>query len=376
MPGVVELSAVDLEGPRSGGTIMLQDALARHLPRLRYLSVIAAAGSLGQAAKRLKMSASALSEAVRVLEVTVGVPIIVRSCRGVRLTDVGMQLKAFAAEMDGALAALEKQLGGQTGKGAARRVKLWTKEPFAAAFWPHYVKAVRQMEAASAAAADGAQPMALELKISRSNRDIETALKQDEEAVALVAEPDYSSEIELYEVVRDQWALHGVAGGAPERGKKVRAFWFRRAVAGPNLNLGDWFDEHRLAGEDLELVDVDSLPVAAELALAGEGLALLPSEYVRLSGALRALQRVATPQGLVPTLPDLRLCLAVPLAATGSGALARLLLRAFRGVHGVHASKERPEFATRSVEKAAVSRAREPGSRSGATGVPVILATC
>jgi DNA-binding transcriptional LysR family regulator len=349
---------------------MMQDALARQLPRLRYLAVIDQAGSLGQAAKRLKMSPSALSEAVRLVEGAVGAPVLVRGCRGVRLTEVGVKLKAFAEEMDGALQALERELDGRVL--GPRRVKLWTKEPFAAAFWPHYLKAVRELPAGAGAAKQPA--MSLELKISRSNREIEAALRLDDEAVALVAEPDYSSEIELYEVFRDAWALHGIPGEPAPRGRgpkaPLKAFWFRAAVSGPSRSLGDWLSDTKQDTAGLELVDVDSLAVAAELALAGEGLALLPTEYVRLSGALRGLSRYVPEEGeaQVPQFPDLRLFLAAPAIAGDSGAVARTLLRIIRGIH---------EGAVQPTATANGATSVRAGASSRASGrEPVLISTC
>ena len=57
--------------------------------QLRYFVAVAERGSVSQAALDLHLSQSALSEALRKLEVELGVELLARSSRGVTLTPAG-----------------------------------------------------------------------------------------------------------------------------------------------------------------------------------------------------------------------------------------------------------------------------------------------
>jgi len=87
--------------------------------QLRYFLAAAERGSVSQAAVDLHLSQSALSEAVRKLEVELGVELLARSSRGVALTPAGAVLvgeaRAAIERFDAALAAVREAAAGQTG---------------------------------------------------------------------------------------------------------------------------------------------------------------------------------------------------------------------------------------------------------------------
>ena len=88
--------------------------------QLRYFVAVAERGSVSQAALDLHLSQSALSEAVRKLEVELGVQLLMRSSRGVSVTPAGDVLVGEAREaiarFDAALAAVREAADGQTGR--------------------------------------------------------------------------------------------------------------------------------------------------------------------------------------------------------------------------------------------------------------------
>jgi DNA-binding transcriptional LysR family regulator len=83
--------------------------------QLRYFLAVAERGSVSQAAVDLHLSQSALSEALRKLEVELGVELVSRSSRGATVTPAGA---ALAAEAPAAIAAFEGAL--DAARGAAR----------------------------------------------------------------------------------------------------------------------------------------------------------------------------------------------------------------------------------------------------------------
>jgi molybdate transport repressor ModE-like protein len=88
--------------------------------QLRYFAAVAQRGSVSQAALDLNLSQSALSEALRKLEVELGVQLLERSSRGVAPTPAGDALLTEATEaiarFDAALDAARRAARGQTGR--------------------------------------------------------------------------------------------------------------------------------------------------------------------------------------------------------------------------------------------------------------------
>src|SRR3954447_6829661 len=88
--------------------------------QLRYFAAVAAAGSVSQAALDLHLSQSALSEALRRLEVELGVELLERSSRGVVATPAGVALlpeaRAAVERFEAALEAARGAARGQTGR--------------------------------------------------------------------------------------------------------------------------------------------------------------------------------------------------------------------------------------------------------------------
>jgi DNA-binding transcriptional LysR family regulator len=88
--------------------------------QLRYFVAVAERGSVSQAALDLNLSQSALSEALRKLEVELGVALLARSSRGVSVTPAGAVLvgeaQAAIARFDAALDAVRDAAAGQRGR--------------------------------------------------------------------------------------------------------------------------------------------------------------------------------------------------------------------------------------------------------------------
>ncbi|KVQ10857.1 LysR substrate-binding domain-containing protein [Burkholderia ubonensis] len=91
--------------------------------QLKAFVTVADEGSIRAAARRLNVSPAALTKAVKELEHALGVPLVVRTARGVQLTGFGQQLQVRArlivAEMQRARDDIEQAQGATTGSVAA-----------------------------------------------------------------------------------------------------------------------------------------------------------------------------------------------------------------------------------------------------------------
>ena len=90
-----------------------------HLRAVQAFGAVARAGSVVGAARELAVSASALSHLTRQLERRLGVPLLARAGRGIKLTPEGEQL---AAAVVPALAAIAEALSGFTRRGTELRI--------------------------------------------------------------------------------------------------------------------------------------------------------------------------------------------------------------------------------------------------------------
>ncbi len=114
----------DGAGPRAAGG---GRGPAPELRHLRYFAAVAEAGAFSDAARRLGVAQQVLSRQVADLERALGVALLARHARGVRLTPAGAEFLAAARE---ALAAVERAVDGarQRAAAAAGRVRVAAPE--------------------------------------------------------------------------------------------------------------------------------------------------------------------------------------------------------------------------------------------------------
>ncbi|HRI13525.1 MAG TPA: LysR substrate-binding domain-containing protein [Verrucomicrobiota bacterium] len=90
------------------------------LRHLRYFVAVAATGNVSQAAKKFRVAQPALSRQIRDLEAELGAPLLERTARGVRLTDLGRhfatEAQAVLARADAALQSARAIAKGESGE--------------------------------------------------------------------------------------------------------------------------------------------------------------------------------------------------------------------------------------------------------------------
>jgi DNA-binding transcriptional LysR family regulator len=100
------------EGPKRARTVKLRFTVRSHtlpLTTLRVFLSVARRSSFSRAAEELGISVSAVSQAVRQLEASVGTPLVVRTTRSVSLSDAGRRLlEGTGPALEQVAAALEQ----------------------------------------------------------------------------------------------------------------------------------------------------------------------------------------------------------------------------------------------------------------------------
>ena len=106
-----------------------------NVDRLLLLLLVFRTGSLSAAADELALSTSAVSQQISKLEREVGLPLVVRHRKGMRLTDAGVKLSSYAATIDNALTAARNEMSAfaQLDRG---EVRIATFPTFAASVMP------------------------------------------------------------------------------------------------------------------------------------------------------------------------------------------------------------------------------------------------
>jgi DNA-binding transcriptional LysR family regulator len=110
--------------------------------QLRMLALVAAHGSLAGAAAELDLTPAAVTGQVARAERQWGVPLVVRSSRGARLTDAGESLAAHGREIDAVCELAESAMSGTLTR-TSRRLRIGTFMSAALRVLPEAVTALR-----------------------------------------------------------------------------------------------------------------------------------------------------------------------------------------------------------------------------------------
>jgi LysR family transcriptional regulator, hca operon transcriptional activator len=242
------------------------------LRHLRYFIAVAEEGSLTVAAeKRLHTSQPSLSRQIRDLEYEVGVQLLMRSARGVELTDAG---RAFLDHARLALAQVD------AAREAARRAARPTKPVFAVGFLSGQ-EVVWLAEATRALAGD---LQSIEMTVSSEHSpDLAEGLSMGRLDIAFMrAEPGQPA-LEYVTVAREPFVVVMPSDHRLTAHKKVdvrelagELFIGGSEVAGPMRRA----IEQYLADNDLDIEPahrVHNLTMALSLIASTRGVALLPS---------------------------------------------------------------------------------------------------
>jgi DNA-binding transcriptional LysR family regulator len=119
--------------------------MALNLHLLRLFAVVAEQGSFSRAARAIHISQPAVTKGIRELEKQVGVPLLERGARGVRLTEAGSGLQEHARAIFATASAAEDELsahrglgGGTLRIGASLTIANYYLPPLVASFHARY----------------------------------------------------------------------------------------------------------------------------------------------------------------------------------------------------------------------------------------------
>lgn len=276
---------------------------ARHL---RVLRAVAATGSFSAAGRELGCTQPAVSQQMKALEASVGTPLLVRTSRGMRLTQAGEALVRHAGTILAGLTAAEEEVAAIAGLRAGR-VRLISFPSGSSTLVPPALAALRAAHPGTRVSLEEAEPP----------RSVELLREGDCDVALAFRYEDASSAEEWDDLVVRPLLTDRLVGLVPEGHRLARA----KAVA-----IGELADEPWIAGCPRcrgQLVRVcesagftpridfatDDYPAVVGLVGAGLGVAVLPQlaiESVRPRGVRTvALEPAVRREVVALTLPDL-----------------------------------------------------------------------
>lgn len=266
---------------------------------LDWLEVLARAGNMSRAAERLGVSQPAISHWLHRLETRLRNPVCRRSRRGTELTHYGEKLRAHAAELrrgweefEQAIESDEKELRARFRFGIHASVAVFALPPL--------LKKLREL----------APAVRLTLQHGPSRHVSEDLISKRLDA-GIVVNPVPHADLVIRELYRDRVRPFALPGKRP----------LPLLILHPGLAQTQELRK-KLSGMPDRVLETDSLEVAAHLALAGEGVALLPERVA--SAVARSRLR---PLGEAAVVDRHCLVYRPTLRETAAG---RILIRAVR----------------------------------------------
>jgi len=253
-------------------------ALEKNLEKLRGLFEVGETGSIHQAARRLGVSQPTLSRSLKNLEEALGVTLLSRGTRGIKLTAAGETLHGFATRLLRESSDIERKL--RVGHDSlAGRIQVGTYESIAVYFWPAFL---RQLTLSH----PGLMIALSTIDESRHYR----MLKSDKLQLVVSVEPPaddhlfstilYQDRFSLFSAQHAPWAQSDSVLDAP-------LIYVPTAVDGQGRTIQRLLEEAQV--QPRCTYEVDTFEAAKALALEGIGVAVLPckvAEKDRLAGKL------------------------------------------------------------------------------------------
>jgi DNA-binding transcriptional LysR family regulator len=277
----------------------LRPGLIKHLDKLPLLLKVVDLGSFARAADAVGVAQPSVSHAIKALETAVGAELCVRTSRGIEATPAGRALYAFAKRLIDDVGRAERELALAL-DGDAASMAIGTKETYAVALWPTYLRALRD-----------AQPkLDITLHTTRSNAELLRLLVTGHLDIAMLPDTPKPEGLVAYPLFRDAFAFYATPS---LRGSRDRRPWpillFRGALAGDGRRLGDIVDD--LVVPALRIHSVDSYHLARAMMLQGLGVALLPASFAAPDLATRAIAAVTIDRLDQDAFGSVQVCLCI-----------------------------------------------------------------
>lgn len=256
--------------------------ISQHLDKLRPFVTVADAGTIHEAAKRLHITQPALSRMMMILEECCGYELFVRSRQGVRLTEAGSEMLAYAKLALRELENLEARLK-MPKNPMAGHIRIGTYESLAEYLWPDFLLRMQSDN----------PDLAISIKTSSQISHLQM-LARGEIDILVDAEPRLTGDFISWPLYKDRFNFFYKAGLLfeldPTSSQNMTLIYVPQAIDGDN-----WSPIYHLETNGYTFsrkMALDSFTTAQSFCAKGIGLAILPSRLQEANKSLTSFVKL------------------------------------------------------------------------------------
>ena len=264
----------------------MKSGIFEHLSKLQVFAHIVESGSIATGAQMARLTQPTASHLIKTLEKAIGSEVLIRSSRGIKLTDVGIKVYEFAKKLSGDVTNLEHDIA-LLESNQNVHIKIGTKETYAVSIFPKILNDLQLK----------APQLSVTLNSSRLNKDLLSKLKNGSIDAALMPDPGDYEDVIGYEVFRERF---GVYEACHLRSKQKKSnshvesqktiFTYGQGLTGDKGRwLKDIIEEAELSSR---FTFVENYHMARAMMLHGLGLALLPVSFACVDVELKLVRSV------------------------------------------------------------------------------------
>ena len=266
----------------------MKSGILDHLSKLQVFVHIVESGSIATGAQMAHLTQPTASHLIKTLEKAIGNELLVRSSRGVKLTDIGTKVYEFSKKLLDNVSDLEHSIA-LFESNQNVNIKIGTKEVYAVSVWP---KILHDLQKKS-------PQLSVTLSSSRFNKDLLVKLKNGSIDAALMPDPGNHEDVVSYEVFREKFDIYEAERFPDNKQKKppqdtIHLKPIYTNGQGLTGEKGRWLkDVVDDAGLSSRFHYVDGYHMARAMMLQGLGLALLPVSFANVDVELKLIRPAA-----------------------------------------------------------------------------------
>ena len=240
---------------------MNKDALAQHLEKLRIFAIVAKQGAFHKASRELRISQPALSRSIATLESIIMKKLLIRSVKGVSLTEEGKLLLSLYEKIEASIDDINEKISSGNHPYAGE-LKVASYETLVTYLWPDFLKHFTKEHP--------------ELKINlitRNEKDHWSKLASGTLDVIVDAEPQVGPQWDSHVLYTDTFNLY-VSKKYDEATPVKNIIYVEKAYDENSLSIRDHFVKNDV--QFSESYKLDTFISVKAFTLAGLGIGVLP----------------------------------------------------------------------------------------------------
>ncbi len=271
--------------------------LLKHLEKLRNFAVVAQMGGFHKASRELGVSQPGLSRSIDALESVIKNKLLIRSVKGVRLTEEGEMILALYEKIESSV----NDLGQKINSGNipfSGELRIASYETLSSYLWPQFLKHFEKL-----------YPQLKITLITRDEKEHWNKLVSGSIDVIVDAEPKVSNQWDSHVLYTDVFNFF-VAKNYKMKDDAIDLIYVDKAYDQDGLTIRDHCIQHKIKFK--ENYKLDTFLSVKSFALNGLGVAVLPERLVQLDVEQVQLKRFPVKGFPAKGFGKHRICFSIP----------------------------------------------------------------